>query len=391
MKTSSAQKQSSFQEEFIPFVKPYLSKNTLNYLAQSLETNQIQGDGIFTKKCHQFLEDSTKTQKALLTHSGTAALELATLLIDLKEGDEVIIPSYTFSSTANAVVLRGATPIFIDIREDTLNLNENLIEGAITPKTKAIFPVHYAGVSANMEQINKIAQSYNLFVIEDAAQGVGAFYKGKPLGTLGHFGAYSFHATKNIISGEGGALLINYEEFTELAEIMREKGTNRSQFIRGEVDKYTWEEKGSSFLPSDLTAAMLLSQLEEMNDINKNRMSIWNTYHSSFESLEKEGYLTRPFIPLDCLHNAHLYYVIVKTPMIRENLLKFMKENGVQCTSHYVPLHSAPAGVKYGKSFGDLHITNKIADQIVRFPLWPQMTSDNLAHITRLITSFFRC
>jgi len=377
-------------ETFIPFVKPYISEKTSHYLMQALETNHLQGDGPFTKKCHEFLEDYTKSPKVLLTHSGTAALELAALLIDLKEGDEVIMPSYTFSSTANAVVLRGAIPVFIDIREDTLNLNEDLIEEAITPKTKAILPVHYAGVSANMDKINRIAQKHNLFVIEDAAQGVGSFYKDKPLGTLGHLGAYSFHGTKNIISGEGGALLINHENFIELAEIIREKGTDRSQFIRGEVDKYTWQEKGSSFLPSDITAALLLSQLVEIDDINKKRMSLWEAYHEYLEPLEKMNYFTRPFIPSDCRHNAHLYYVIVKSSNIRENLIKFMKENGVQCTSHFVPLHSSPAGMKYGRSCGDLSVTNRVAEQIVRFPLWPQMSYDNVAKIQQLISLFFR-
>jgi len=378
------------ENEFSPFSKPYVSVNSIRYLTQSLESNHLQGDGNFTKKCHQFLEKFTGAQKVLLTHSCTASLEMAAILIDLMEGDEVIMPSYTFSSTANAVVLRGAIPVFVDIREDTLNIDENLIEPAITSKTKAIFVVHYAGVSANMEKINQIAKKHNLFVIEDAAQGVGSFYKNEPLGTLGHMGAYSFHATKNIISGEGGALLINDERFIEQSEIIREKGTNRSQFIRGEVDKYTWLDKGSSYLPSDLMAAFLLSQLEEMEEINKKRLIIWGQYQSCLEPLEKEGYLRRPFIPSDCIHNAHIYYIVVNSPDIRNDFLKYMKENGVQCTSHYVPLHNAPAGLKYGKTFGDLAITNKVADQIVRLPLWAGMRSDSVQRVIKLLNTYFR-
>lgn len=381
---------SVFQGDFIPFVKPYISEKTFDYLKQSLETNHLQGDGHFTKKCHQLLEILTKAQKILLTHSCTAALEMAAILLDLKADDEVIMPSYTFSSTATAVVLRGAIPVFVDIREDTLNLDERLIEKSITPKTKAILVVHYAGISADMEKINQIAEKHNLFVIEDAAQGVGAFYQNKPLGTIGHMGAYSFHATKNIISGEGGALLINDQNFIKNAEIIREKGTNRSQFMRGEIDKYTWQEKGSSFLPNELTAALLFSQLEEMEEINKKRMLVWDFYHENLAFLEKEHVLKRPFIPSVCTHNAHIYYVIVNTLHTRENFLKFMKANGVQCTSHYVPLHSSPAGLKYGKSFGDFSVTDRVADQIVRLPLWPTMTDGEMTQVVQLITTFFR-
>lgn len=377
-------------QTYIPFVKPYISKETLSYLKESLETGHMQGDGVFTKRCHKFLEESTQTKKVLLTHSCTAALEMAAILLDLQEGDEVIMPSYTFSSTASSVVLRGAVPVFVDIREDTLNIDEDLIEAAITNKTKAILPVHYAGVSANMEKINEIAKKHNLFVIEDAAQGVGSFYQNKPLGTLGHLGAYSFHATKNIISGEGGALLINDEDFVNFAEIIREKGTNRSQFLRGEIDKYTWQEKGSSFLPGEITAAFLLCQLEEMKEINNKRLAIWNYYHEQLESLETKNFLKRPFVPSDCIHNAHIYYVILNKPNTQEAFLKFMKNNGIQCTSHYVPLHSSPAGLKYGRSSGDLPVTNKIAEQIVRLPLWPHMSDDTVAFVMQAMSSFFR-
>ncbi len=378
------------KNDLIPFTRPCFSENAIRYLIQSLESNHLQGDGNFTKKCHLLLEEITGAQKVLLTHSCTASLEMAAFLIDLKEGDEVVMPSYTFSSTANAVVLRGAIPVFIDIRPDTLNIDENLIEQAISPKTKAIFVVHYAGVSADMETINKIAKRHNLFVVEDAAQGVGSYFQNKPLGTLGHLGAYSFHATKNIISGEGGALLINDEKFIEHAEIMREKGTNRSQFLRGEIDKYTWQDKGSSYLPSDLVAAFLLSQLEEMGEINKKRLIIWDMYQESLEPLERDNYLKRPFVPSDCSHNAHIYYVLVNSPVIRDDLLKYMKANGVQCTSHYVPLHSSPAGLRYGKTSGDLSVTNEVADQIVRLPLWAGMSSDRVVEIVKLLNTYFR-
>jgi dTDP-4-amino-4,6-dideoxygalactose transaminase len=300
------------------------------------------------------------------------------------------MPSYTFSSTANAVVLRGAIPVFVDIRKDTLNIDENLIEAAITSKTKAIFPVHYAGVSANMNVINEIAKRHNLYVVEDAAQGLGATYHGKPLGTLSHLGAYSFHGTKNIISGEGGALIINGKKFEKAAEIIREKGTNRSQFLRGEIDKYTWQEVGSSYLPNELTAGLLLSQLEEIDFINGKRLKIWNAYHAELELLEKEGFLVRPTIPTDCTHNGHIYYIIANDSFGQGDLIAFMKEKGIQCTSHYVPLHSAPAGIKYGRTHGDLPVTNKIANQIVRLPLWPQMSDDEVMYVIKTLISFFR-
>lgn len=381
---------SSAKTPWIPFVKPYLSSNADVYLKQVLVANHFHGDGNFTQKCHHFLEKYIKSPKVLLTHSCTAALEMAAILIGLEEGDEVIMPSYTFSSTANAVVLRRATPVFIDVRKDTLNIDESLIEAALTPKTKAIFPVHYAGVCANMEAINKIAEQHNLYVIEDAAQGLGSTYQGKHLGTLGHLGAYSFHGTKNIISGEGGALVINDMKFKEIAEIIREKGTNRSQFLRGEIDKYTWQDVGSSYLPNELTAGLLFSQLEEMESINHKRLEIWNTYHDELEFLEKGEFLIRPTIPSDCTHNAHIYYIIVNKPSVRDDLLAFMKERGVQCTSHYVPLHSAPAGVKYGKTSGILPITDTVAEQIVRLPLWPQMSSKEVTYIIETLISFFR-
>ncbi len=374
----------------IRFVSPYTSDKANSYLQSALSLGHFHGDGEFTKKCHLYLEKTTKCRKALLTHSGTGALEMACLLINLCEGDEVIMPSYTFSSTANAVLLRGAVPVFVDIREDTLNIDENLIEQAVTSKTKAILPVHYAGVSAEMDQINQIAITHGLYVIEDAAQAMGATYKTKPLGTLSDLGAFSFHATKNIIAGEGGALLINNPQFLERAEIIREKGTNRSQFIRGEIDKYTWQDIGSSFLPSDLLAALLLSQLEETNSINEKRMTVWNYYHDAFKELEDQNFIRRPFIPSECGHNAHIYYFIVKDEEVRDNFIREMKESGIQCTSHYVPLHSAPAGKKYGKSVGNMTVTNRCANQIVRLPLWPHLSEDQTQYIIDTSISVFK-
>lgn len=377
------------QNKNIPFVKTYVREESKELLNEALNKAGLQGDGDFTKKCHVFLAEKLDCHSALLTHSCTAALEMAALLLDLKEGDEVIMPSYTFTSTATAVVLRGAIPVFIDIRPDTLNIDESLIEGAITSKTKAVFPVHYAGVSAEMDTINQIAKKHNLFVVEDAAQGVGAFYKKKPLGTLGELGAFSFHGTKNIISGEGGALIINNSSFSERAEIIREKGTNRSQFLRGEVDKYTWQDIGSSYLPNELTAAFLYSQLLEMDEINQMRVNVWNQYHAGLENLEVHGYIARPFVPLDCQHNGHIYYLIVQNRDVRDGLLKYMRDHFVQCTSHYVPLHSSPAGVKYGRFEGNMSITNLVASKIIRLPIWPHLDNKSIEIIINLIYSFF--
>ena len=294
----------------IPFNKPFVTGTELRSIEEALSSLHLSGDGTFTKKCHQWLEKTTGTKKALLTHSCTAALEMAAILADIQPGDEVIMPSYTFVSTANAFVLRGGIPVFVDIRPDTLNIDENLIEAAITNKTKAIVPVHYAGVACEMDTIMRIAEKHNLLVIEDAAQGVMGFYKGKALGTIGHLGAYSFHETKNIISGEGGALLINDPRFIERAEIIREKGTNRSQFFRGEIDKYTWVDIGSSFLPSEIIAAFLWSQLESSQNITNQRLETWEQYHKGFKELEVSKKIRRPIIPGDCSHNAHMYYIL---------------------------------------------------------------------------------
>ncbi len=310
------------------------------------------------------------SQKALLTHSCTAALEMTALLANLKPGDEVIMPSYTFVSTANAFVLRGVTPVFVDIRADTLNLDETKLDGAITARTKAIVPVHYAGVGCEMDTICAIAERNNLLVIEDAAQAVSASYKGKMLGSIGHMAALSFHETKNVICGEGGALLINDASFVERAEIIREKGTNRSKFFRGNVDKYTWVDLGSSFLPGELTAAFLAAQLDASAEILRRRLAIWNSYHVAFEELELRGVCVRPTVPRECLHNSHIYYLLLPTLALRTEFIAKMREKGINCVFHYVPLHSSPAGMKFGRISGSMDVTNDISERLVRLPLW---------------------
>jgi len=354
----------------IPFNKPYFSGKELEYIELAYDHRHLSGDGPFTKKCHHWLEQTIGTTKALLTHSCTAALEMAAILIDIQPGDEVIMPSYTFVSTANAFVLRGGTPVFIDIRPDTLNIDENKIEAAITPKTKAIVIVHYGGVACEMDQILAIAQKHNLFVIEDAAQAIGAKYKGKPLGSLGHLAALSFHETKNIISGEGGALLINDDRFVERANIIREKGTNRSKFLKGQVDKYTWVDIGSSYLPSDIIAAFLWAQLENLEQITSKRKTLWGNYHQSFSQAEAQTYLRRPIIPKDCQANAHLYYILLPSAQKRDSFLSVLNENNVNAVFHYIPLHDSPAGKKYGRISGSLEITLDMSKRIARLPLW---------------------
>ena len=354
----------------IPFNKPYMTGRELWYIAQAHTNGHLAGDGMFTKKCHEWLEERTGAHKALLTHSCTAALEMAAILADIQPGDEVIMPSYTFVSTANAFVLRGGVPVFVDIRPDTLNIDETLIEAAITPKTKAIVPVHYAGVACEMDVIMDIAQRHGLLVIEDAAQGIMSTYKGRPLGSIGHLGAYSFHETKNIISGEGGALLINDERFAERAEIIREKGTNRGQFFRGQVDKYTWVDIGSSYLPGEVIAAFLWAQMEEAQAITDQRLAIWQQYHEAFATLENAGKLRRPIVSEGCQHNAHMYYILLESLEKRTGVIAQLKEQGVNSVFHYVPLHSAPAGKKYGRAHGELKHTENLADRLLRLPLW---------------------
>lgn len=354
----------------IPFNKPYMTGRELWYIAQAHTNGHLSGDGQFTKQCHAWLEAHTGAHKALLTHSCTAALEMAAILADIQAGDEIIMPSYTFVSTANAFVQRGGMPVFVDIRPDTLNIDETLIEAAITPRTKAIVPVHYAGVACEMSVIMDIAQRHHLLVIEDAAQAVMATYQGKPLGTIGHFGAYSFHETKNIIAGEGGALLINDARFAERAEIIREKGTNRSQFFRGQVDKYTWVDQGSSYLPGEVIAAFLWAQMQEAEQITQRRMAIWQNYHEAFANLEVSGKLRRPVIPVDCQHNAHMYYILLESLEKRTEVIAKLKASNINAVFHYVPLHSAPAGKKYARTHGELPYTNDLSERLLRLPLW---------------------
>ncbi len=368
----------------IPFNKPYMTGKELWYIAQAHSLGHLAGDGSFTKKCHGWLDNRTGTRKALLTHSCTAALEMAALITDIHPGDEVIMPSYTFVSTANAFVLRGAVPVFVDIRPDTLNIDETKIEAAITDRTRAIVPVHYAGVGCEMDTIMAIAHKHNLLVIEDAAQGVMSTYKGRPLGSIGHMGAFSFHETKNVISGEGGALLVNDARFVDRAEIIREKGTNRSQFFRGQVDKYTWVDIGSSYLPGELIAAFLWAQMEEAEAITRQRIGLWNNYHQWLASPEEEGWLRRPIIPAHCAHNAHMYYLLLPDLEARTRFIERLKQSDIHAVFHYVPLHSAPAGQRFGRAHGDLPITNDLSNRLVRLPLWLGLEShqaDVIRHI----------
>ena len=369
----------------IPFNKSYLAGKEFEYINQA---KSYCGDGAFTRLCHAWLQDNTGASKALLTHSCTAALEMSALLLDIQPGDEIIMPSYTFVSTANAFVLRGGIPVFVDIRKDTLNIDETLIESAITTKTKAIVPVHYAGVACEMDTILKIAKKYNIAVVEDAAQGVMAYYKGRALGTLGHLGTYSFHASKNIISGEGGALLVNDSQYLELAEIIREKGTDRSRFFRGQVDKYTWQETGSSYLPSELIAAFLLAQLEDATTITARRLTSWDSYHVGFAELEQQGRVIRPTIPKDCQHNAHIYYLIVESLQMRTELIANLKAQGMDAYFHYVPLHSSPGGLKYGRTHGKLVNTDSLSERIVRLPLFADMTQAMVKSVIKAVHLF---
>jgi len=357
----------------IPFNKPYLTGKELANVAEAHSYGQLAGDGRFTLRCNQWLEQHTGCQKALLTHSCTAALEMAAILADIRPGDEVIMPSYTFVSTANAFVLRGGVPVFVDIRSDTLNIDETLIESAITPRTRAIVPVHYAGVACEMDAIMDIAHRHKLMVIEDAAQGVMASYKGRALGSIGHLGCYSFHETKNIISGEGGALLINDPLLAERAEIVREKGTNRSKFFRGQVDKYTWVDIGSSYLPGEIISAFLWAQMQAAESITAHRLDIWGRYHAAFEVLEQAGRVRRLVIPVDCAHNAHMYYLLLHDLKDRTTFIEAMKQQEINCVFHYVPLHTSPQGIVSGRAVGDLPNTCNLADRLVRLPLWLEL------------------
>ncbi len=353
-----------------------MTGSELQHITRANINHRLAGDGPFTELCHAWLEQKIKGSKALLTHSCTAALEMTSILLDIKPGDEIIMPSYTFVSTANSFVLRGGVPVFVDIRDDTLNINERLIESAITKRTKAIVPVHYAGVSCEMDLIMQIAKEYSLKVVEDAAQAIMSSYKGRPLGGIGDFGAFSFHETKNLISGEGGALIVNDHNSRHRAEVVREKGTNRSVFFRGEVDKYTWQDIGSSFLPGELTAAFLWAQLEQAENITKLRLEIWMRYHNLLESLEFDGLIRRPIVPLDCDHNAHMYYVLLNDKIDRQRVLERMKADNINAIFHYIPLHSSPAGFRYCRTHGSMENTNKKSEQLVRLPLWVGLSKD---------------
>lgn len=368
---------------------PYMEKS-IDYIRKAVENKKICGDGEYTKKCNAWLEEHTGTKKALLTTSCTHATELATILSEIKPGDEVIMPAYTFVSTADAFVLRGAKAVFVDIRPDTMNIDEKLIEHAITDKTRAIVPVHYAGVSCEMDTILAIAKKYNLLVIEDAAQGVMSSYKGKALGTMGDYGCYSFHETKNYSMGEGGALLIRDEKNVENAEIVREKGTNRSKFFRGQIDKYTWVEAGSSYLPSELNAAYLYAQLEEAEKINEKRLSIWNRYWDGLEKLSDEGKIVRPTIPEGCVHNAHMFYLKARDLEERTALISYLKEQGIQAVFHYIPLHTAPAGQRYGVFVGEDRYTTAESEKLVRLPLYYNLALDQVDYIIDKVQAFYK-
>jgi dTDP-4-amino-4,6-dideoxygalactose transaminase len=357
-------------KDMIAFNKPFLTGNELSYIAEAHSNNFLSGDGPFTKRCNAWLEKVTGCNKALLTHSCTAALEMAAILAGISPGDEVIMPSYTFVSTANAFVLRGAIPVFVDIHPDTLNIDVNCIVPAITSRTKAIVVVHYSGISCEMDTVMDIAEKYNLLVIEDAAQGIMAEYRGRPLGSIGHIGCYSFHDTKNIMAGEGGALLINDSVLAERAEVIRDKGTNRSKFLLGQVDKYTWVDIGSSYLPSEIMAASLWAQFEEAENITAKRNAIWEIYHTSLSQVEEIGRIRRPIVPEGCKGNAHIYYILLQNLEDRNNFINSMKDRGISCLFHYVPLHSSPFGQKAGRCHGTLMVTEDLASRLVRLPLW---------------------
>lgn len=375
--------------KMIHFNVPPFVGTEFKYMQEAVNNHKICGDGPFTKKCDEWMEQRFHAKKVLLTTSGSSALDMAALLCELKQGDEVILPSYTFSSTANAFVLAGARLVFVDVRPDTMNIDENKIEAAITQKTKAICVMHYAGVACEMDKIMAIAQKYNLKVVEDAAQGVMSTYKGKALGTIGDFGCYSFHETKNYSMGEGGAIIINNMAYIDKAEILREKGTNRSQFYRGQVAKYNWVDFGDSYLQSDLNAAYLWAQLEKADDINNKRLQVWNKYYEEFLPLAKEGKLELPVIPEGCVHNAHMFYLKCKNLEERQKFIQYMKGNDILCVFHYVPLHSAPAGLKFGKFYGEDKYTTLESDRLVRLPLYYGMTDEDLNVVIEKVKRYF--
>ncbi len=373
----------------IDFNIPPFTGNEIHYMEEAVKNRKICGDGPFTKKCHAFLQEKTGAAAVYLTTSCTSALEMAAILAGVKPGDEVILPSFTFCSTADAFVARGAKLVFVDVRPDTMNIDENKIEAAITDKTRAIAVVHYAGVSCEMDTIMAIAKKHNLIVIEDAAQGVGSSYKGKPLGTIGDFGCFSFHETKNYSMGEGGALLLPNLDQRDEAEICREKGTDRSRFFRGQVDKYTWVDYGSSYLPSDLNAAYLWAQLEKFDEIKEDRMATWNAYDEAFRPMAEAGLFEVPFIPAECEHNAHMYYIKLKDLKERTAFIKHLKDNGVMAVFHYIPLHSSPAGLKFGRFDGEDEVTTRDSERLVRLPLYYHLTKEDRAKVIETVKSFF--
>lgn len=373
----------------IQFNLPYKSKIQLDNLTQLFEGNNFSGDGLYTKKCHLWLDNTYNSKKSLLTTSCTHSLEMAAILANIEPGDEVIMSSYTFVSTANAFVLRGAKIVFVDIRPDTMNIDESLIEDAITDKTKVIVPVHYAGVSCNMDKIIEIAQKYKLLIIEDAAQCIGSKYKGKPVGTLGDISCFSFHETKNIHSGEGGAVIINNIKFAERAEIIREKGTNRSRFIRGQVDKYTWVDLGSSYLPSELNAAVLSAQFDVEKDITDKRLKLWNAYYENLIELKDKGFIELPIIPTDCQHNAHMFFIKLNNIEVRQELINYLKDNKINSVFHYIPLHSATAGFKFGRFHGMDNFTTIESEKLLRLPMYFSLEIEQVEFICSTINNFF--
>lgn len=374
----------------IPFNIPPFTGKEMDYIRQAVENQKICGDGPYTKKCSEWIEQKTGTAKCLLTTSCTHATELAALLADVKEGDEVIMPAYTFVSTADAFVLRGAKPVFVDVRPDTMNIDEKLIEDAVTSRTRAIVPVHYAGVACEMDTIMDIAKRHNLLVIEDAAQGMMSTYKGQALGAIGDFGCYSFHETKNYSMGEGGALLIKDPKYVEEAEIIREKGTNRSKFYRGQIDKYTWVNYGSSYLPSDMNAAYLWAQLEMAEQINEKRLSLWNRYWELLTPLKEQGYIELPTIPEGCVHNAHMFYIKAKDLEERTRLIDFLKKNEIWSVFHYIPLHTAPAGMKFGEFHGEDKYTTKESERLCRLPMYYSLEMDQVEYIASKVKEFYQ-
>lgn len=373
----------------IPFNRPHLAGKELRYIKDAHKRRQLAGDGFYTKQTQKWMQDTFESPLSLLTHSATAAIEMMALLAGIEPGDEVIIPDYTFVSTANAFVLRRGIPVFIDIRPDTLNINEELIERAITKKTKAIVPVHYAGVGCEMATIRNLAKKYKLLILEDAAQGFLAKYKDRYLGTIGDMSAFSFHETKNVISGEGGALLVNNARYVERAQIIREKGTNRTKFFEGKIDKYTWVDIGSSYLPGEITAAFLAAQLEKSTEINKRRMHIWNRYHKELTDLETRGKLRRPIIPTHITHNAHLYYILTNNAKERIGLIDYLKQHGILAVTHYVPLHSSPGGRKFSRYVGSMKVTNRVADTLVRLPLFYDLTVSEQGDVLQAVHDYF--